>query len=44
MAEHEHGEMDVTEHERTFEGFLRFWVYLFGAALAILIFLALFNS
>ncbi len=44
MAEHEHGEMDITEHEKTFEGFIRFWVYLFGASIAILIFLAIFNS
>lgn len=44
MAEHEHGEMDITTHEKTFESFLRFWVYVFTAAIAILIFLALFNS
>ncbi len=44
MADHEHGEMDITEQEKTFEGFIRFWVYLFGASIAILIFLALFNS
>lgn len=35
---------DVAEHERTFEGFVRFWVYVFGAAALILIFLAIFNS
>lgn len=44
MADHKHGEMDVTEQDRTFDGFLRFWVYVFSAAIAILIFLALFNS
>lgn len=44
MAEHKHGEMDITEQEKTFEGFIRFFVYLFGASIAILIFLALFNS
>lgn len=44
MAEHKHGEMDVTLHQKTFDGFIRFWVYLFGAAIGILIFLALFNS
>jgi hypothetical protein len=44
MAEHKHGEMDITDHEKTFEGFIQFFVYLFGTALAILIFLALFNS
>lgn len=44
MAEHKHGEMDITEQEKTFEGFLRFWVILFGVAALILIFLALFNT
>jgi hypothetical protein len=44
MAEYKPGEMETAEHEKTFEGFLRFWVYLFGAAIAILIFLALFNT
>jgi hypothetical protein len=41
---HRHGEMDVEEHQKTFDGFVRFWVYLFGGAILILIFLALFNS
>lgn len=44
MAEDEHGKMDIKEQERTFEGFLRFWVYVFGVSIAILIFLAIFNS
>jgi hypothetical protein len=43
-AEHEHGEMDITVQEKTFDSFIRFWVYLFGSAIAILIFLALFNT
>jgi Bacterial aa3 type cytochrome c oxidase subunit IV len=51
MAEHvHHGEhvednpATVAEHQRTFDGFVRFWVYVFGAAIAILIFLAIFNT
>lgn len=44
MAEHKHGEMDITEQKRTFEGFLRFFVFLFGISALILIFLALFNT
>lgn len=44
MAEYKHGDMDITEHEKTFSGFIHFWIYLFGASIAILIFLALFNS
>jgi hypothetical protein len=35
---------DVEEHQRTFESFMRFWVYVFGTAIAILVFLAIFNS
>ncbi len=44
MAEHKHGEMDVTEQKRTFEGFMKFWVIVFSASIGILIFLAIFNS
>jgi hypothetical protein len=43
-SEHVHGTMDITEHEKMFAGFMKFWVYLFGGAIGILIFLALFNS
>lgn len=35
---------DVAEHQRTFESFIRFWVYVFGGAALILIFLALVNA
>ncbi len=44
MAEHEHGKMDVTEHQKVFEGFVRFWIWVFGATIFILLFLAVFNS
>lgn len=44
MAEHDKGKMDVTEHERMFEGFIKFWIYLFAVSALILIFLAIFNS
>ena len=30
--EHVHGQMDIAEHEKTFEAFLRFWVLVFGAS------------
>lgn len=43
-AEHEHGKMDIADHQKTFAGFMKFWVWLFGGAIGILIFLALFNS
>jgi hypothetical protein len=35
---------DVALHERTFEAFIHFWAYVFGAAALVLIFLAIFNS
>ncbi len=41
---HEHGTMDISAQEKTFAGFMKFWVWLFGGAIGILIFLALFNS
>ena len=44
MAEPVRQDAAVAEHQRTFEGFIRFWVYVFGAAIAVLIFLAIFNS
>jgi hypothetical protein len=44
MAEHEHGTMDIEAHKKTFEGFIRFWVYVFSISAAILIFLAIFNT
>jgi hypothetical protein len=44
MHEYENEGPTVAEHQRTFEAFIRFWVYVFGAAAAVLIFLALFNS
>ena len=42
--EYKHGEMDITENEKTFQGFIKFFVWLFGISIGILIFLALFNS
>ena len=51
MAAAQHGEQhggdsptSVTEHQRTFDGFIRFWVYVFGGAVLVLIFLAIFNT
>jgi hypothetical protein len=44
MAEHQHGEMDITAQEIAFNGFIK-WVKN-GAlvSIGILIFLAIFNS
>jgi hypothetical protein len=45
MAEPYHDKpTDVAEHQRIFDSFVRFWVYVFGAAILILIFLAIFNA
>ena len=43
-ADHEHGTMDVTEQQRTFDGFIRFATWNVVAIVAILIFLALANA
>ena len=44
MADHEHGEMEVSSHERTFNGFI-IWVRNVSIfSIAVLIFLAVFNS
>lgn len=44
MADHKHGEMDVTTQEKTFEGFVSWVVYVTIVSLLVLIFLAIFNS
>ena len=47
MAEAEHlqdNPTDVAEHQRTFEAFVRFWVYVFTAVIVILVLLAIFNA
>ncbi len=40
--EHKHGEMDVSEQEATFEGFVRWSVRVGVASIIVVIFLALF--
>ena len=44
MAEHKHGEMDVTAHEKTFEGFMRWVTNGAIVCILVLVFLAIFNS
>ena len=44
LTDHKHGEMDISEQEKVFSGFIRFGVYLGAFSIFILIFLALFNS
>ncbi|SHH66041.1 aa3-type cytochrome c oxidase subunit IV [Marivita hallyeonensis] len=44
MAEHKHGTMDIKAQEKTFEGFVRWSVRVVVFSIAVLIFLAIFNS
>jgi len=41
---HEHGSMDTTEQEKTFNGFIKAAMWVAGISIGILIFLALANS
>lgn len=42
MADHKPGSMDVTEHEKTFNGFINFTVKSVYVIIAILILMAIF--
>ena len=42
--EHTHGEMDITEQEATFEGFMSWVVWTLIAILFVLLFLAVFAT
>lgn len=44
MADHEHGKMDIEQHERTFAGFIRVGTIAAVIVVAILLFLALVNA
>jgi len=44
VAEHKHGEMNIDAHEKTFVGFVGASKNVAILAIAILIFLAIFNS
>lgn len=44
MADYEHGKMDITEQEKTFEGFIRVSIWVVVISISALIFLALVNS
>ncbi|SOH93316.1 aa3 type cytochrome c oxidase subunit IV [Monaibacterium marinum] len=41
---HEHGTMDTTVQEQTYEGFIKFGVRLSIACIAVLVFLAIFRT
>ncbi len=44
MAKHEHGKMDTSSQEHTFDGFIRVSIYVAAFSIAFLLFLAIFNS
>lgn len=47
MADHsdyEHGSMDITEQEKTFEGFISVSIWVCVISIGALLFLAVFNS
>ncbi|WP_375174457.1 aa3-type cytochrome c oxidase subunit IV [Pseudooceanicola sp.] len=44
MAEHKHGEMDITVQEKTFEGFIKVSSWVAGLSILLLIFMALVNG
>ena len=44
MAEYKHGSMDIEEHEKGFEAFVKFTVRAVIVIFFILLFLAVFNS
>lgn len=44
MAEYKHGSMDISEQEKTFDGFVRFVIWGIVISLAVLVFLALVNA
>jgi hypothetical protein len=44
MADYEHGKMDTSAQEAAFDGFITWSIRVSVASIAVLIFLAIFNS
>lgn len=44
MADHEHGKMDITNQEKTFDGFVKFTTYSIVGIIIFLILLAMVNG
>ncbi|MCX7288931.1 MAG: aa3-type cytochrome c oxidase subunit IV [Rhodobacterales bacterium] len=42
--DHKHGTMDIRDHEKTFEGFIRMSIWVAAVAIGILVFAGLVNS
>lgn len=43
-TEHRHGQMNIADQQRTFDAFIRFWIYLGAVVAVILIFLAIVGT
>ncbi len=43
MADHEHGSMDISDHQKTFVGFLNWTKWVVIGVFAVLIFMAIFT-
>lgn len=44
MADHEHGKMDITQQQKTFQGFVKMATWVAGLSILVLIFMALVNA
>lgn len=44
MAEHKHGEMDISVQEKTFDGFMKYVTWGAIGSIALLVFIALVNG
>jgi len=42
MAEHKHGEMEVSDHEKTFDGFMKFTTWSVIVIVVIIVGMAIF--
>lgn len=42
MAEHEHGSMNIEVQEKTFEGFMKWVVWMVVVIIAVILYLAVF--
>ncbi len=44
ITEHKYGEMDITEHKKTFAGFIKLGTWVTVLSIVVLIFMALTNA
>lgn len=44
MAEHKHGSMDITDQEKTFEGFITFTIKSVVVILVLVVLMAMWNA